>query len=312
MSCWKKRDCAVLAKPSSYQDINNLRYSTWRAPIEKHKDGRTVYYRYADANYSINNQLLNETDVEQLKSAILVLSRFRGLPQFEWINEMIPIIESKMRLVGHQKQAISFDHNLDYSGLAHITPLFNAIVHERVLTISYQDFKSDAPYALTFHPYHLRQYNNRWFTLGYHVEHDVSTWNLALDRIISVEETNEAYRQDTTDWEDYFYDIIGVTYRTDRLPEEVRLLFTPEQAPYIKSKPLHPTQRHHETEAGLEVRIIVVRNYELEAQLLSYGASVEVLSPPELRRQPEGAFSPGGTHISKRTVFARAPLTMER
>ncbi len=282
-----------IGKTQFYQDMNDLQYSTWRAPVEKYKDGRTVYYRYADPHYSINNQPLNETEVEQLKSAMGVLSRFKGMPQFEWINEIIPVVESKMGLVGQKKQVLSFDHNLDYSGLVHVTPLFNAIIHEKVLKVSYQDFKSDTEHSFVFHPYHLRQYNNRWFAFGRNQAQDVPTWNLALDRILAIEDTKETYQADQTDWEEYFYDIVGVTRWEDQPPEEVKLLFTPAQAPYVRSKPLHPTQRQRETERGLEVSITVVLNYELEARLLSYGETVQVLSPTELRESMKNHLSRG-------------------
>ena len=282
-----------IGKTQFYKDMKDMQYSTWRAPIETYKDGRTAYYRYDDLNYSINNQPLNETEVEQLKSAMSVLSRFKGMPQFEWINEIIPVVESKMGLVGQEKQAISFDHNLDYSGLHHITPLFNAIVHQKVLRINYRDFKRSEDYLFIFHPYHLRQYNNRWFMFGYNAQQDVPTWNLALDRIEHIGETKETYRPDNTKWEEYFEDIVGVTRWDNQLPEEVKLLFTPEQAPYVKSKPLHFTQKHRSTEQGLEVTITLIPNYELEALLLSYGETVQVLAPQELKDKMRLRLSQG-------------------
>ena len=65
----------------------------WSIPLERHKEGKRVFYRYDDLKFSINNQPINETEAHQLKSALLVLSRFKGLPQFEWINEIIPKFE---------------------------------------------------------------------------------------------------------------------------------------------------------------------------------------------------------------------------
>ncbi|WP_275616641.1 hypothetical protein [Flagellimonas yonaguniensis] len=57
--------------------------------LKKTKQGRRTFYRYTDSDYSINNQPINELEAEQLKSAMMVLSRFKGLPQFEWINELL-------------------------------------------------------------------------------------------------------------------------------------------------------------------------------------------------------------------------------
>ena len=104
-------------------------------------------------------------------------------------------------------------------------------------------------------------------------------------RIITLEETQGIYRPDTTDWEEYFFDIVSVTRWEDQSLAEVKLLFSPEQAPYVQSKPLHPTQKHQKMEQGLEVRITLIPNYELEALLLSYGGTVQVLAPQALKNR---------------------------
>ena len=56
-------------------------------------------------------------------------------------------------------------------------------------------------------------------------------------------------------------------------------------APYIISKPLHPTQKTKKNSAGLEIRIKVIPNYELESLILSYGDGIEIMSPENLREK---------------------------
>ena len=55
--------------------------------------------------------------------------------------------------------------------------------------------------------------------------------------------------------------------------------------PYIKTKPLHKSQMTVEVdEEGNGIfQIEVILNYELEKDLLSFGESIEVLSPKSLR-----------------------------
>lgn len=71
----------------------------WSISLEKKHYGRRVYYRYEDLHFSINNQPLNDSEAEQIKSALQIISRFSGTPQFEWVNEMIPMLESKFGLI---------------------------------------------------------------------------------------------------------------------------------------------------------------------------------------------------------------------
>jgi predicted DNA-binding transcriptional regulator YafY len=279
----KEEGLEGIGKTQFYADMQYMEFSEWKAPIEKFKDGRTVYFKYSNPSYSINNQPLNETEAKQLKSALQVLSRFKGIPQFEFINEIIPAIESKLGLVSIEREVMSFESNLDYEGAKFITPLFNAIVNKRSLTIEYQDFKSPLPYSILFHPYYLKQFNNRWFVFGYNEFTKTGYWNMALDRIKTIEETMTKYIETDIDWESYFYDIIGVTKKVNDELQTIKLWFSPNQAPYIITKPIHPSQKIKNSEDGLEVTISVVPNYELEKLILSFGESVKVISPNSFR-----------------------------
>lgn len=161
------------------------------------------------------------------------------------------------------------------------------ITKEEVLEIEYKDFKSKEPFNLTFHPYYLKQYNNRWFVLGLNEELDITTWNLALDRIESINQTRKKYKSTDIDWNDYFYDIIGVTRFQDKEPETVVLEFSMGIAPYIETKPLHPSQKSEWVDGKLRVTIKVIPNYELESLILSFGNAVSVLNPEALKRKIE-------------------------
>ncbi len=257
----------------------------WLIPLGRYRYGRRVYYRYEDLSFSINNQPLNKSEAEQLKSALQLLSHFKGSPEFEWVNEMIPRLESQFGLKKRKVQIISFDSNIDLKGLHFLTPLFNAIVNEQVLIVKYKDFKSSKPYEITFHPYFLKQYNNRWFVFGLNARNQVPNWNLALDRIESLTETALKYIPSDIDWVEYFYDIVGVTLPEGTDLQEIVLKFSPEISPYVASKPIHPSQRQKITPDGLEVKINVIPNYELEQLILSFGEQVRVISPQDFKER---------------------------
>ncbi|MAN60073.1 MAG: WYL domain-containing protein [Flavobacteriaceae bacterium] len=257
----------------------------WSIPLDRIRHGRKVYYRYEDLSFSISNQPLNDSEAEQIKSALQIFSRFSGTPQFEWVNEMIPMLESKFGLIERKNEVISFESNIDLKGLHFLTPLFNAIINERVLSVIYKDFKSSEPYEITFHPYFLKQYNNRWFAFGLNSDNQVPNWNLALDRIESLSETTLKYKPPETDWEEYFFDLVGVTRPEGVELQEVVLKFSPEVAPYVITKPLHPSQKHKNDPTGLQVRIKVLPNFELERLVLSFGEQVKVISPQDFKER---------------------------
>jgi predicted DNA-binding transcriptional regulator YafY len=49
--------------------------------------------------------------------------------------------------------------------------------------------------------------------------------------------------------------------------------------PYIKTKPLHPSQSYQFENDINRITIKVIPNYELESLLLSYGENLQVLEP---------------------------------
>ena len=256
----------------------------YNAPIETYKGTNGVnYYRYDDKQFSINKSPLNDTEAEQLKKAVSILQRFEGSPEFEWVNELGPLLNDKFSLKSQDKKVMSLESNIDYKGYNYITPIFNAIVNKIVLKIKYEPFNKPE-YIVTFHPYYLKQYNSRWFVLGHNEYNNNSQWNLALDRINGdIEKTKNKYKEDITDWEEFFDDIIGVSKNIDSEVEEVKLVFHKEQAPYIITKPLHWSQKNKYLDDGsLEIRIIVMLNYELEMRILSFGEKVKVVAPENL------------------------------
>src|SRR5690554_2065613 len=117
-----------IARAQLYKDISFMESEAgFSIPLKKLRDGQRVYYRYEDRDFSIKNSPLSSIEADNIKSALLVLSRFKGLPQFEWVNELIPVLNDKLGFANDSKQVIYFDSNVDYSGINHIEPLFNAI-----------------------------------------------------------------------------------------------------------------------------------------------------------------------------------------
>jgi len=255
----------------------------WNIPLDHIREGHKVYFRYEDISFSINNQPLNETEENQLKEALLTLSRFKGMPQFEWIDEITARLDSGLGLSKTSQQIIEFEQNDFLQGLEFITPLYNAILYKKVLNVSYKSFKRDNNQSISFHPYYLKQYKNRWFAFGLNEEFGQIT-NLALDRIVGIVDTKKVYTPNTTiDFSEYFEDVIGVTLDKEAKLEKILLRISNDLYPYIQTKPLHGSQKIKEKgEAFVLIELELIPNYELESMLLSYGEGIEVLSPETL------------------------------
>lgn len=258
----------------------------WSVPLERHKEGRRVYYRYEDSKFSINNQPINETEANQLKAALMVMSRFKGLPQFEWINEIIPKFEQSFNFKPESREIIGFDYNEFLQGVALIGELFNAISYRKVLSVRYKPFHAPEASVYLLHPFYLKQYNSRWFLLGNNPELGKVT-NLALDRIEAIEETGAYYTSDRNlNFQEYFEDIVGVSRQENEAPVKVELRIAKELVPYILTKPIHGSQKKvSQDDRGMVISLLVIPNYELEQVILSHGEKVQVLEPEGFREK---------------------------
>lgn len=255
----------------------------WEALIERIKDGRRVYYRYEVPEYTINNQPITDEEMSKLRETMLMLSRFKGMPQFEWMESLLTNLEDKFHLQGFSDSVISMDGNEYAAGIEHLSPLFNAIVNKTPLLIEYKTFDGKE-FKWEIHPYHIKQYNNRWFLIGLNNDeyHNIST--VALDRIVNFEQLHRPFIENTIieDFDDYFYDIVGVSFPPDAKVERVVLKFSAHRFPYIQAKPIHGSQRTLSENDGT-IQLNIIPNRELESIILSFGDDVEVLLPSSLR-----------------------------
>jgi predicted DNA-binding transcriptional regulator YafY len=253
----------------------------WNIDLERQRDGKKVYYRYSTTDFSINDMPLNEVEISQLQSAVDTLSQFKGMPQFDWIHELIPKLKQGISSKEVAPTIIEFDSNKYLKGIEHLGSLHNAIFYNKVLDITYKPYENDTPYHVVIHPYFLKQYNNRWFLFGYHPEKERYDWNLAIDRIVEIQESKSKYHKNKQiDWQEYFDDIIGVTNPDSRIVEQIVLHFYGKTAKYMETKPLHGSQKSKWVESNtLEVKLSLKINYELERLILSYADSVKIIKP---------------------------------
>lgn len=153
--------------------------------LEKNRVGKRIYYRYVDSKYSINNMPLNELEINHLKSAMDILSLFKGMPQFEWMNETLPKLQHRTIKVLNENTIIEFDSNQYLKVIENLGELYNVILYKKVLLIKYLPFEAAEAFDVIIHPYNLKQYYNRWFLYVNNPAKNKYYWNLALDRIKS-------------------------------------------------------------------------------------------------------------------------------
>lgn len=270
------------------EDIKNMRDRiTYNAPIKAYQyDGKRCYYRYVNRDYSIFNNELSAEEVTKLRSTIDMLARFRDGSKNAWLEEVISNLEYRFGVKGSGENIVSFEQNDQLKGLEFLDSLIDSAIHHQPISLLYKTY-SGKEIDVVIHPYHVKQYNNRWFLFGLEqTPYGKRLSNRALDRIVKFSIANVRFvENDQIDYETYFDDIVGVTHdRKHPDVEHVVLKFARERFPYVVSKPIHQSQQIVNAEDGtlsIDVRI----NRELEQNIFSFGQQVEVLSPEWFRNQ---------------------------
>lgn len=278
---------ATISVRTIQKDIQDMRHDpelNYHAPI--FYDRSTGTYRYEDETYSISNIPIEEADLQGLEIAIGILEQFRSLPVIEQFEDAILKIAAslkKNREVLEHKGLIRFARITQYKGAEHIPFIVDAIKNLDVIRIAYQSFDRNEPKEHWVEPYHLREYQYRFYLIGKSQKAKGGTLlTFALDRIVDIWPTDKKFDQKNFDDASYYQHAIGVTVPVGA-PEKVLLSFTPLQGKYIKSQPIHPSQRiEKDNDSECHISINVVINRELQMLLLSYGANVKVLQPAHL------------------------------
>lgn len=241
--------------------------------------------KYNNPEFSIAKTPLLPYETYLIEAAQQLLERFDNHPKYSRLAEALVKFQDGED-DEYKEQVLFYDVNEEYKGIKWLKPLFLAIHNKQVLKITYKGFKEENSKEFRFHPYVLKQYNNRWFVFGLNKEMNNPAWSIPLDeRLLSMEVVeDQTYIPSTTNWDSYFRTMVGVTRTSDNV-ERVVLKFYNGREAYFKTKPFIPDyEEFFEEEKSGQVWFDTIINKELIQQILSFGSDVEVLEPEELRK----------------------------
>ena len=277
---WRRMDKPDVSKRTIQNDIATLETDYGIRLIENLKKGRQRLYRYTDTDYTLPLFRMNDKDRDKIEAAIYVLKDYEGEPLYDWARTLLMQIEGGL-LSEETSPVVSFQSNPDLKGISHFAELLHAIITKRVLRLKYTPYAKDT-ITVTVYPYHLKQFNDRWYLIA-QAQGFGSFAHYALDRIDSFEEVALPYKEAEVDFSEYFDDVIGVTVPGEDA-EDIVIKVTGKRFNYIRTKPLHLSQRIIEEAEGYAIISINVKiNNELESLILSFGDDMEVIAPSTFR-----------------------------
>lgn len=166
-----------------------------------------------------------------------------------------------------------------------LSVILNAMKEERAIEMTYQSFTRTEPHTFIAHPYCLKLFRQRWYVLARSEEYD-SPRVYSLDRVVNVEQTDKRLKVPRSfNAKAFFADYFGIIVGDNVKPSLLEIRATAEQAKYLESLPLHPSQKAIEVMPEYTVfQYWLVPTFDLKQEILSRGSTLQVLEPVWFRK----------------------------
>lgn len=165
----------------------------------------------------------------------------------------------------------------------YLAPVIDAMRQCRPVSFDYHPYtRSGATKDVVIEPYFVKLFRQRWYLIGRHRKQNrIKTY--ALDRMSSLRTLPESFTPDATfDAHEYARHSFGIVFDGGRV-RNIELRVDPRRAKYLRALPLHQSQQEYAHDSMSIFRYRMRLTPDLVAELLSYGSSVVVEKPAELR-----------------------------
>ena len=174
------------------------------------------------------------------------------------------------------------------SGRENLTDILEAMGNGKTLTFTYKAFWMDGDKESTFYnvePYALKMFKRRWYLLAKYGDGPLKTY--ALDRMSNIdEEFTDFTPPEDFDAEEFFSTCFGIISDHKTEPEIIYLKVDDFQAKYLRSLPLHHSQKEVERTNDYTVFSYYLRpSFDFVQEILHHGETMEVLKPESLRAE---------------------------
>jgi proteasome accessory factor B len=266
--------------PATYEQI--VRYLEDEADIQ-------------DRDFSISKRTL-QRDIKDIASqlGIEIVNEKKGDKRY-FIKNKPETQEHGQRLLESYQVINAINASQDYAefvfletrkpkGLEHFYGLLFAIRNKRIVNFTHTKYWDDTVTKRTVHPLALKESQGRWYLAAVDTK-DNRLKTFGLDRMEDIDISKTRYK------DKYSYNIgelythaFGIINEEGKKPETVQLKFTYEQGQYVKTYPLHTSQKIvSETADNVIVEVCLYISYDFIKELLSYAEELEVIKPAQLR-----------------------------
>ena len=275
-----------VAKRAVQRDIEVLSVAGF--PITSETRNGTVFWHFMQGFHASDPIALTLNEQMALYFSKGLFKPLQGTPIYESLETAIQKIGSQLpaqsfRFLRGLDQGISVS-SFGWKDYSHskevIDALTRAVFHKFTVRIMHHSPQRVRPIERDVDPYKLWYVNNGLYLVGYDQrENDLRTF--AVERIQSARVTNRRFEiPPEFNFEEFRKTAFNVIWGE---PQEVKVRFSPAQAPYIKERTWHPSQQIETEDDGSIVLTMYVADLdEVKRWLIGFGAEAQVLEPDEL------------------------------
>jgi predicted DNA-binding transcriptional regulator YafY len=231
------------------------------------KEVASLYDIVINYNKSLNAyEIIHEGNEEQNE---------RFLEAFEIFNALKVANQYSNKLLVEKRRPM---------GTEHLLGLLHAIKNNLEVSFLYEKYFEDNSRTRTVRPIAIKEAKYRWYLLAKDTK-DLKVKSFGLDRMSCMELSKIKFDPilDYNPEEEYKHSI-GIIGGNGQKPKKVVLSFTPIEAKYIKSLPLHHSQQIIlDNEGECRFQYLIHTTYDFIMEILAIGSKVKVLEPKELK-----------------------------
>ena len=199
-------------------------------------------------------------------------------------------VYSALKVSEQNKQYIYLDKRQP-KGTEHLYDLLHAIKNRLKISFSYQKYYREHPVDRNVNPLALKEFKYRWYLIA-RDSYDNFLKTYALDRITGLDISRNHFPKDTDfDMDKFRKHCFGITMPSNEKPQKVVLSFNQLQGKYIKSLPLHETQKiliDNDKELRISLRIYLTHDFKME--VLSLGENVKIIEPKRFAEEIKESY----------------------
>lgn len=170
-------------------------------------------------------------------------------------------------------------------GLENLNGLLHAIQNRKTISLSYTKHWEGLKTKRILEPYALKEFKNRWYLLANEVDgKDLFIKTFGLDRISDVEVNSKTFKKQEVDIDKLFVNSFGIISTLDQIPEKIILSFDYEQGKFIKTLPIHHSQKVLiDNDSEYRIELTLVPTYDFYQELLTHTGRMKIISPENVR-----------------------------